>query len=125
MNRQSGITGIETILEKLPEGLRQWYHFGNILDFRYYRVFDDKNWQDRYDAELVLTDDSEAYHIRMHLKNIAGSVTLYPGRKISGLEITNMCQSCGFESSSRYQISDFESNEISIYCEEIEVGMKI
>lgn len=123
MNRQSGITGIETILEKLPEGLRQWYRFGNILDFRYYKVFDYENWSDRYDAELVLTDDSEAYHIRMHLKNIVGSVTLYPGRKISGLEITNMRQNCGYESGSRYLINDFESNEISIYCEDIEVSM--
>lgn len=123
MDRQSGITGIETVLKKLPEGLRQWYRFGNILDFRYYRAFDDENWLYRYDAELVLTDDSEACRIRMHLKNITGNVTLYPGRKISGLEITNMRQKCGYERSCGYLINDFECGEFSIYCEDIEVSM--
>ena len=122
MDKNSGIKGMDALLEKLPREYQNWLCFGHILKFEYKEIFDYENWENRYHAELILSDDSETYKIRLLLKHINGEFSIRVREDIGGLNIAAATES-GYESSSRFRVYDFEDNAISIYCEEIEATL--
>lgn len=122
MDRNSGIKGMDALLEKLPREYQNWLCFGHILKFEYKEIFDYENWENRYHAELILSDDSETYKVRLLLKHINGEFSIRVREDIGGLNIAATTES-GYESSSRFRVYDFEDNAISIYCEEIEATL--
>ena len=122
MEKNNGIRGMDTLLEKLPREYQNWFCFGHILKFEYKEIFDYENWYTRYNAELILSNDSETYKIRLLLKHISGEISIHVTEDIAGLNISNQSQD-GYESSSRFHVYDFENHAVSIYCEEIEAEL--
>ena len=122
MDKNSGIKGMDALLAKLPREYQNWLCFGHILKFEYKEVFDYDNWENRYHAELVLSDDSETYKIRLLLKHIRGEFSIRVREDIGGLNIAAMTES-GCETFCRYRVYDFEDHAISVYCEEIEAAL--
>lgn len=116
------IQGIENVIEKLPQQLRCWYKFGNIIKLEYENNFDYEMWQEINKINLIVADDEKKYKIRLGLRNVSGELGFSIGSKISGLEIKDMKMD-GYENSVGFHIYDYENGEISIYCEEIKVEL--
>ncbi len=122
MDRNIGISGMEDLLEHLPKEKQNWFCFGHILKFECKELFDYENWGNYYNAELLLSDDSEVYKIRLLLKHISGQISICIARDITGLTIRNM-ENRDPEPGHRFRVYDFEEDTISIYCEAIEVSL--
>jgi hypothetical protein len=122
LEQNNGIMGMDALLEKLPREYQNWFCFGHILKFEYKEIFDYENWDTRYNAELILSNDSETYKIRLLLKHISGEFTIRVTEDIVGLNIRNLTGS-GLESCNHFHIYDFENDAVSIYCEEIEAEL--
>ncbi len=101
MEQNNGIMGMDALLEKLPREYQNWFCFGHILKFEYKEIFDYENWDTRYNAELILSNDSETYKIRLLLKHISGEFTIRVTEDIVGLNIRNLTGS-GLESCNRF-----------------------
>lgn len=122
MENLKRINGLAEVIENLPQQLRVWYKFGNIIKFEYEKCFDYERWKDVSDIKLTVTDDEEKYKIQMILKNVSGELGFTIGNKISGLAIKDMKMD-GYENNAGFRIYDFEEGELSIYCEEIKVRL--
>lgn len=120
MYRTSGISGMDALLEGLPEDKQNWFCFGHILKFECKEVFDYENWGNYYNAELILSDDAETHKIRLLLRHLRGKISICIAGDIAGLAIRNV-KDTNPEPGVRFHIYDFENDTISIYCEEIEV----
>lgn len=123
MNEDSGIIGIKELLQGLPREMQFWHCFGQVHEFKYYKIYDYEEWHERYDAEIVLSDRDEKVKIWLKLKNVIGDIKLHMTQSISGLNIRNLRKECGFESGVGFHLYDFENEDISVYCEEIEAKM--
>lgn len=123
MNRDSGIIGIKELLDDLPGEIQSWHHFGNIVEFKFYKIYDYEKWYERYDAEIILSDQDEKFKIQLKLKNVTGDIKLHISQSIAGLNIRNLRKECGFEQGAGFHLGDFENEDISVYCEEIEAKL--
>lgn len=116
------IQGIENVIDKLPQQLRCWHKFGNIIKLEYEKCFDYEQWEGVNNLNLIVTDDEEKYKIKLVLKNARGELGFTIGNKISGFAIKDMKMD-GYENNAGFCVYDFEEGELSIYCEEIEVAL--
>lgn len=113
------ISGIEDLLEALPEELHQWYAFCKIVKFSFAEELDEETWEYQYNGELVVTDKSEQYHIRLKLYDIQGQFTCYIARHniSSGFYLEDIGMS---QQEVPVYIGCFEQdNVISAYCRHI------
>lgn len=113
---------MDALLEKLPKDKQNWFCFGHILKFECKELFDYDNWGNYYNAELILSDDSEVYKIRLLLKHISGQISIFIAKDITGLTIRNI-EGRDPKPGHRFRVYYFEEDTISIYCEEIKVSL--
>ena len=109
----------DALLDQLPDGVC-WCQLGTVLSVGIHRCRDPENWRYRYDGELVLSDCAGTVRVRLTLENVTGDLSLCVGREISGLQILDT-REWGYQADCRYQIRDYEENDIAIYCQGIKV----
>lgn len=123
MKRLKYVDGLDTLLNKLPDGCRSWHHFGTVLELKFVKELD---YEEEFDyvnnIEMILTNVNEEYKIRMKLKNVRGLVSFdvlngfYSGFQIEYME--------GNEKFCRYKLSSFEQDiYFEIYCQKISVEL--
>lgn len=119
MKHLSAIKGINELLQALPEEYQHFYRFGTILKLEIKKSFDLETWNDVYNGTLIVADETEHYKIQLQLKNIHGALSFYLSEPLSGFAICDMAED-GYEPEVRFRVYDFEQQDFSIYCEEIE-----
>lgn len=117
------VDGLDTLLKKLPDGYKSWYHFCHVLEFKFAKEFD---YEEEFDyirnIDMVLESYDEKYKIRMKLKNVTGLVSFdvvngfYSGFQIEYFE--------DWDKHSRYRLSSFEQDiYFEFYCQKISVQL--
>lgn len=118
MDRASfrSIDGIETFWKYFPDV--EWFHFHDIVEFRWFHKYDGTEMADRWYVELTMADYSGEDIVKFVFidANIASAITMRG--YISGLEILNRCTD--FQRSA-YEISDFEEDTLNIFCSDISI----
>ncbi|MBQ4282306.1 MAG: hypothetical protein IJB96_00065 [Lachnospira sp.] len=119
MDREAykGIIGIDEFLIHFPD--KAWCHFHDVLEFRWYREYDYKEWRDKVCIELTMSDAERKDIICFRFNNVSGAKCDFSGW-ISGLEIVDLLQRdvC---SEVHYEVLDYEDGQVHFYCDEIEV----
>lgn len=122
MEHLRNIKGMEQIFQSLPEEYRYLPYFGSVLKLECEKAFDYERWQDVYNVNLLLSDETELYKIQLYLKNVHGSISFNVSELLSGLTICDM-KEYGYEPDCRYRVYDYENRDFSIYCEDIEAAL--
>lgn len=110
------ISGINKFFLYFPNV--QWHYFREIIEFKYYRVYDYENWCDKIYIDLRIGDSSKKDMIQLKLKEVSEDGQFNLCRWISGLEIVNL-KDTGMELG--YEILDFEDSHLHFYCSDIEI----
>lgn len=109
----------DALRELLPKGVC-WHRLGTILGVQCRRVTDEESWLPRYDGELFLSDSAGELQVRLSLWGIVGEFSFCVGQEISGLQLLDT-KEWGYQTDARYLIRDFEENNITLYCRDIQV----
>lgn len=117
--RYKHIQGIDEFLKHFPD--KPWWHFHDIVEFRWYRQFDYEEWYDKFYIDLTLRDQNESDEILLRFKDVTGAETDdFLSGWISGLDIIDLkIKNPSFEN--QYEVLDFEDAKIHFYCQEVEV----
>lgn len=112
----NSIKGIDKLIEVLPQEYQFWdkFNFILILDYDYIeeKYFSTMN--------IVVTDDDDKYKIKLTLKQVYGEIKFEVGKgPLQSLDIIDK-KSLGYESDSRFHVYDYENDDFSIWCNEIE-----
>ncbi|MCM1133009.1 MAG: hypothetical protein NC340_06020 [Ruminococcus flavefaciens] len=123
MKHLKDVDGLDTLLEKLPDGYKSWYHFCRVLEFHFAKEFD---YEDEFDytsnIDMVLASYDGKYKIRMKLKAVSGLVSFDVCNGFcSGfcIEYSDCC-----EKERRYKLSSYEQDiYFEFYCKKISVEL--
>ncbi len=99
----------------------------NISDFKMFNEIISLNWEtvidditfEKYKYLTLEMVSSTSYKILMEFKNV-NSFRFKGDGKISGFYIKDMSV-MGYESNSKYEVGDYENDEIEFYCSDIEI----
>lgn len=116
------IVGIDKFFECFPN--QHWYYFHEVLEFRWYREFDNEEWCDRFCVELTMSDINGKDVILFRFKDVCTKGSCDFSGWISGLEIVNLKHN-DISHETHYEVLDFEDSKIHFYCNEIEVNVLI
>lgn len=111
------IDGVEKLKKSIPENLQHWHKFGSILELNFFNRHIDEYYCDYTNmVELVLSDISETYKIKLNLYNLSGNLNfdMYSGFW-SGFSIEEI------QSGERkFHLYSFEQDiQFELYCEKI------
>lgn len=122
MKNLNRIKGMKKVLESLPDEYRYWHIFGTILKLEYEKSFDYELWKDIYNIKLLVTDSNNRFEISLFLKNVTGEISFSVAGTLSGLAVDDL-KSRGYEDNTSFFLYDFENEDLSIYCQDIEVEL--
>lgn len=99
----------------------------NVSDFKMFNEIISLNWEtvidditfEKYKYLTLEMVSSTSYKILMEFKNV-NSFRFKGDGKISGFYIKDMSV-MGYESNSKYEVGDYENDEIEFYCSDIEI----
>ena len=116
----NSIKGIDKLIEVLPQEYQFWDKFNFILILDYecdYDYIEEKYFST---MNIVVTDDDDKYKIKLTLKQVYGEIKFEVGKgPLQSLDIIEK-KSLGYESDSRFHVYDYENDDFSIWCNEIE-----
>lgn len=115
-NMFKSIEGIELFWSAFPD--ISWCYFHEILEFRWYRKFDNEDWIDRSYFELKMSGIDGKDIILFLFKDAVFMSPLSINGYISGLDIIN--KSRDYQNTT-YEIIDFEDQSIHMVCSDFSI----
>lgn len=90
--------------------------FDTITLFNWETVFDYELWKEHKNLLLTMTS-TNGYQIQIEFIDV-DSLRFQGNGQISGFYIKNM-SARGYENSSKYEVGDYENDEIEFYCSDV------
>ena len=96
--------------------IENFHMFDEIVFLKWETVFDNESWEEHRNLvlEMVSPDD---YKILMECKDV-NSFRFQGNGQILGFYIKDMSVR-GYENSSKYEVGDYEENELEFYCSDV------
>ena len=110
---------LEKIRFVFPDFQIEHFHmFHTITSLNWENIFECETGEERKNLSLTMTC-SDGYYIKLEFTDV-NSLCFRGNGQISGFYIKDMSER-GYENSSKYEVGDYEENEISFYCSEVKV----
>ena len=90
--------------------------FDEIVSLKWETIFDDESWEEHRNLVLEMTSPDN-YKILIECKDV-DSFRFQGNGQISGFYIKDMFVR-GYENGSKYEVGDYEENELECYCSDI------
>ena len=107
----NSIDGIETYFEYFANV--PWCHFHDVIEYRWFRKYDNEELIDRYYVELVMADTNHDDVVKFVFYDVEMLSDISMHGYISGLEILNKCKELH---RAAYEVLDFEDGAIHMMC---------
>lgn len=112
----ASIDGIETYFEYFANV--PWWHFHDVIEYKWFRKYDNEELIDRYYVELVMSDINQEDIVKFIFKDVEMMSDVSMHGYISGLEILNKCKELH---RAAYEVLDFEDGAIHMLCSDFSI----
>ena len=110
---------LERIRSVFPDFQMEHFHmFDTITSLKWENIFVCESGEEHKTLLLTLTSP-DAYKIVLEFTDVH-SLYFRGNRQISGFYIKDM-SGTGYENASKYEVGDYEENEIAFYCSDVTV----
>ena len=107
----NSIDGIETYYKYFANV--PWFHFHDVIEYRWYRKYDNEEQLDRFYVELIISDVNQEDIVKFIFCDVEMMSSVSMHGYISGLEILNKCKEL---QRAAYEVFDFEDGAIHMLC---------
>lgn len=112
----NSIDGIETYFECFANV--PWFHFHDVIEYRWYRKYDNEEQRDRFYVELIISDVNQEDIVKFIFFDVEMMSDVSMHGYISGFEILNKCKEL---QRAAYEVLDFEDGAIHMLCSDITI----
>ncbi len=114
----NSIDGIEKYSEYFANA--PWCHFHDVIEYRWFRKYDNDEQVDRYYVELVMSDTNQDDIVKFLFSDVEIMSDVSMHGYISGLEILNRCKEL---QRAAYEVLDFEDGAIHMLCSDFSIDV--
>lgn len=108
---------LEKIRAVFPDfQIGHFYMFHTITSLKWENIFECESGEEHKNLSLIMTC-SDGYYIKLEFADV-NAMCFRGNGQISGFYIKDM-SGRGYENGSRYEVGDYEENEISFYCSDV------